>query len=227
MGSFIVCGGKVVMSKPPSKTKTRPGLGFDGAHRDTLPAIGGSAEIKRVRNSFRQEEPPDPTPTPSGKRTTIRREEPDDDEVANGAEAASEKPQPVAAKAPQAASPPASGGARRPNSASPKETPRSFKPEQATGLRPKATPRPPVTVDEVGARAVRLAGSGRRDDVPKVLASRSVIAQAPIDARAAFVLSLVDGRNSVDSLVDMAGMPAEDVKAILARLARLGLIAQG
>jgi len=202
------------MSKPPSKTKTRPGMGFDCSHRDTLPAIGGSAEIKRVRNSVRQEEPrqeepAETTPTPSRTRNTIRREEPDDDEVSEGTE-----------KAPSAATNSASPNAKR-------SQPRSFQPEKATGLRPKSTPRPLVTVDDVGAKAVRLAGSGRRDDVPKVLASRAVIAQAPIDARAAFVLSLVDGRNSVDALVDMAGMPVEDVKAILARLARLGLIAQG
>jgi hypothetical protein len=210
------------MSKPPSKTRTRPGLGVDEALRDTLPAIGGSTEMKRVRDSFRREEP-ESTPSPPRSRNTIRREEPDDDEPAAATDKASEartKQEPVG-------SAPPSGGARRADSASPRSQPRGWEAEAATGLRAKNTPRPPVKVDQVGAAAVRLAGSGRRDDAPRVLASRAVISQAPIDARAAFVLSLVDGKNTVDALIDMSGMPDEEVKAILARLTRLGLIAGG
>jgi hypothetical protein len=101
--------------------------------------------------------------------------------------------------------------------------------EQPTGMHPKvpAKPaaRPAVTVDEVGTAAVKLARSSRRESAPRLVASRAVIAKAPIDTRAAFVLSLVDGRNTVDALVDMSGMPEDEVKAILSRLARLGLIA--
>lgn len=81
-----------------------------------------------------------------------------------------------------------------------------------------------MTVDEVGTAAVKLARTTRRETAPKVLASRALIAKAPIDTRAAFVLSLVDGRNTVDAIIDMAGMPEDEVRAILGRVARLGLI---
>lgn len=100
----------------------------------------------------------------------------------------------------------------------------SWEPEAKTGTRRKRTNRPAVRVDEVGAAAVELARSTGRGPAPKVVASRAVVAKAPIDSRAAFVLSLVDGRNTVEAVVDMAGMPEDEVRDTLARLARLGLI---
>lgn len=81
-----------------------------------------------------------------------------------------------------------------------------------------------MKVDEVGAAAVKLARTTRRESAPQLVASRATIAKAPIDSRSAFVLSLVDGRNTVSAILDMSGMPADEVNAILARLARLGLI---
>ena len=81
-----------------------------------------------------------------------------------------------------------------------------------------------ASVDDVGAAAVKLARTTRRESAPKLLASRAVIAKAPIDTRAAFVLSLVDGRNTATAIVDMSGMLEDEVRAILERLARLGLI---
>src|SRR6185369_897506 len=100
--------------------------------------------------------------------------------------------------------------------------------EPPTGMHPKGASsqrtRAAVTVDEVGTAAVKLARNSRRESAPRLVASRAVIAKAPIDTRAAFVLSLIDGRNTIDALVDMSGMPEDEVKAILSRLARLGLI---
>ncbi len=93
--------------------------------------------------------------------------------------------------------------------------------EPSTGSRPKA--RPHLT-DKVGDTAVRIARTTHQG-APKLLASSTTIAAAPIDSRAAFLLSLVDGRNNEGTIVDMSGMPEEEVHAILARLARLGLIA--
>ncbi len=96
-----------------------------------------------------------------------------------------------------------------------------------SGTQPRTrVSRSPVTVDDVGPLAVKLA-RGLRESAPKLVASRTMIARAPLDTRAAFVLSLVDGRNSTTAIVDMAGMPEEEVKAILDRLARLGLITPG
>lgn len=100
----------------------------------------------------------------------------------------------------------------------------SWRPEPTTGTRRKRESRPPVTVDDVGPVAVKLARSTRRQTAPKLLASKDEIAKAPLDARAAFVLSLVDGHNALDAVVDMAGMPETEVRDLLARLARLGLI---
>lgn len=90
---------------------------------------------------------------------------------------------------------------------------------------PSREGRAAVTVDDVGVVAVKIARGARRSSAPKLVASREAIASAPIDTRSAFVLALVDGQNMVDAIVDMAGMPEDEVRAILARLARLGLIA--
>jgi hypothetical protein len=95
--------------------------------------------------------------------------------------------------------------------------------EPATETR-KRSERTAVTVDEVGAGAAKLART-QRESAPKLVASRAVIAKAPIDTRAAFVLSLVDGRNTVDAIIDASGMLEPEVRTILDRLARLGIIA--
>lgn len=113
---------------------------------------------------------------------------------------------------------PASVRSDRPSARTP-----SWEPEATTGTRRRRPSRPAVRVDDVGPAAVKLARS-RRSAAPRLIAPRAKVAKAPIDSRAAFVLSLVDGRNTVDALVDMAAMPEEEVREILARLARLGLI---
>jgi hypothetical protein len=82
-----------------------------------------------------------------------------------------------------------------------------------------------IKEDDVGDGAVKLAGAGARTAAPRLLANRKDLAQAPIDHRAAFVLTFVDGANPIDVIVDAAGMPEAEVTAILQRLARLGLIA--
>ncbi len=182
------------MAKPPTnKTRTQPGLGSSSG----LPRMD-SSEMKRVRDSFRRDEPvPISTVPPRRLRDSVRREEDPD---------------------PTPTPPPTSD---RPSS---RKT-ASWQPEAQTGTRRRErSNRPPVTVDEVGATAVKIARTSRRESAPKLLASRALIAKAPIDTRAAFVLSLVDGRNTVDAIVDMSGMLEDEVKAILGRLARLGLI---
>ena len=196
--------------KPPTKTSTQPGLGEGGP--DALSRMD-STEMRRVRDSFRRDDGVRPgaetssaaTPAPAAARPrlrdSVRREDPDDDE-----------PAPNATHVPNAAP-------SRPRS--------SWQPEVGTGTRKKdgeTRSRPPVTVDQVGAAAVKIARTTRRDSAPKLIASRQIIAKAPIDTRSAFVMSLVDGRNTVESLIDMAGMPEAEVRAILDRLARLGLI---
>ncbi len=60
---------------------------------------------------------------------------------------------------------------------------------------------------------------------PRVTASKDDIASAPIDHRAAFLLSHIDGRTSVRDLVDVSGMERDEVDALLERLELLGIVA--
>ena len=89
------------------------------------------------------------------------------------------------------------------------------------------TSRPPVRVDEVGDVAVFIAGRHSRMPpaaAPKLLKTRAELARAPIDHRDAFVLSLLDGKTSVQGVVDLAAMPDGEVVTILERLAKLGIV---
>ena len=84
--------------------------------------------------------------------------------------------------------------------------------------------RPSIREDHVGTVKPGSA-SGASARVPKVLKSKAEIAEAPIDHRAGFLLAHIDGTITVQALVDIAGMPEEDVHEILERLRRLGIIA--
>lgn len=174
----------------------------------------------RVRESVRREDPDDPPAAAVPKvaesvrpriRDSVRREDPDDTTSTTPSDPRAEQ---------------VSLG--RPSAMPPRRGSALWSPEKDTGTRTKPatgrSQRPPVTVDEVGATALKIARTTRREGSPKLVASRAIVAKAPIDTRSAFVLSLVDGRNTVDAIVDMAGMPVEEVKGILERLARLGLI---
>lgn len=88
----------------------------------------------------------------------------------------------------------------------------------------KRADRKSVRIDDVGEGVLEY--SAAPDQVrPRMLKERKALAGAPIDHRDAFVLSLIDGRITVATLVDVAGMPEAELRAILARLARLGIIA--
>ena len=98
--------------------------------------------------------------------------------------------------------------------------------KDASGRRPRLS-RAPVRVDDVGDAAVLLgARHGRAVAVaaPRVLRTRRELENAPINHRDAFVLSLIDGKTSVQGLVDLAAMPDGEVVTTLARLAALGII---
>jgi len=86
------------------------------------------------------------------------------------------------------------------------------------------TSRPPLRVDDV---AVAIAGKHSRAvavAAPRLLKTRAELVAAPIDHRDAFVLSLLDGKTSVQGVVDLAAMPDGDVLGILGRLAKLGIV---
>jgi hypothetical protein len=86
--------------------------------------------------------------------------------------------------------------------------------------------RPPVRVDDVGEAAVALARRVSRPpaSAPRMLLSRGELAALPLDPRDAFVLSLVDGKTSVQGLVDMAALGDGEVLTILERLAALRVL---
>lgn len=125
------------------------------------------------------------------------------------------------------APPPGSGAAgAAPSASASASAPPTSGDRAATGKRPK-TSRPPVRVDEVGDVAVAIARRASRPPTPRVLKSRSQLSALPIDHRDAFVLSLIDGKMSLQALVDVAAMPRDEVLEILQRLEQLGVVSLG
>jgi hypothetical protein len=164
--------------------------------RATDPGLG---ESPRRHDSFlrsRVESPQVPTIPPPPSFPGVRRD----------TRPFESQPPPRPSWAPEAAS----ATARRPSILPPTER------------RPRAS-RPPVRVDDVGQAAVRLA-RGPEERAPRLKASDRMIAQAPIDSRTAFLLSMIDGQNTVETLADVTGMARDEVSALLERLTRLGLI---
>ncbi|MBX3191654.1 MAG: hypothetical protein KF819_31970 [Labilithrix sp.] len=90
--------------------------------------------------------------------------------------------------------------------------------------RPPRSLRRPIRVDDVGDAAVAIAQKVVRHAVPKVIKRADELPGAPITHRDAFLLSLIDGRLTVQALVDVSGMPEAQMMTILERLARLGIV---
>jgi hypothetical protein len=119
--------------------------------------------------------------------------------------------------------PPVSRPAREPSGPpSARRTPQSWEPENSTSTRRKRPSREALKVDTVGEIAVKMAKAPI--NVPKLLVPLTTVARAPIDQRAAFLLSLVDGHSNMDAIIAAAGMPESEVRTTFARLARLGLV---
>jgi hypothetical protein len=60
--------------------------------------------------------------------------------------------------------------------------------------------------------------------VPSVVVTYDQLVAMPLDVRHAFVLSLIDGRMSVEMLLDVAALPEDETIAIMRRLLELGAI---
>jgi hypothetical protein len=97
-------------------------------------------------------------------------------------------------------------------------------PEEKAETAPRSTARrskrASLRVDDVGTAGLGLSAK----QTPRLAKGRRDLASAPIDPKAAFVLSQIDGRVTVDDLADLTAMPREDVLAILQRCVRLGLV---
>jgi len=119
---------------------------------------------------------------------------------------------------PPSAKPPATRGL---SSRPPASRPAASKP-----ARPVAS-RQSIREDDVGAAVSGVAdavGSAGRQ-IPRIVRTKAEIAAAPIDHRAGFLLAHIDGVTSVQGLVDVAAMPENEVREILERLRRLGIVA--
>jgi hypothetical protein len=121
-------------------------------------------------------------------------------------------------------SPPTSGVQDRDVQDRASSAPANATAEKVSTRRPR-TSRPPIRIDEVGDMAVAIAMKAVRTAAPKLLKTRGELTNAPIDHRDGFVISLIDGKMSVQAIVDISGMPSADILDILERLARLGIVA--
>jgi hypothetical protein len=71
----------------------------------------------------------------------------------------------------------------------------------------------------------RLAQLGSLARVPYVRWTAAQLTSAKLDSKAGYVLWLVDGRSSVEAIVDLAGVPADEALAIVCDLWSRGILA--
>lgn len=60
--------------------------------------------------------------------------------------------------------------------------------------------------------------------VPWLVVTLEQLRRMPLDGRAGFIVSLIDGRCTVEMLLDVAALPEDEVIALLGQLADLGAI---
>jgi hypothetical protein len=60
--------------------------------------------------------------------------------------------------------------------------------------------------------------------VPWLVVTYPDLQKLPLDARAGFVVSLIDGRCTVEMILDVSGMPEDEALDILRELVRLGAV---
>jgi hypothetical protein len=61
--------------------------------------------------------------------------------------------------------------------------------------------------------------------VPSLLVTDDGLRGLPLDPRAGFVISRIDGKSDVETLLDVCALPENETLAIVAELVRLGVIA--
>lgn len=88
---------------------------------------------------------------------------------------------------------------------------------------PKAS-RQAIRVDQVDVSGKKITLRGPVELKPRIV-NADRISRAPLDSRDGFLLQLIDGTLSTTDLVDASGFTEAEVEAILARLARLGIVA--
>jgi hypothetical protein len=112
------------------------------------------------------------------------------------------------------------------------QPPRSVPPDRhgAPLIRPDALEAPvsqPTSFLAGRIDDTQLAALGGRGSAPQIAIPPSQLAALQIEARAGFVLSLIDGRSSVDELVDISGLSRSETIRILHGLLKRGVIRRG
>jgi hypothetical protein len=64
----------------------------------------------------------------------------------------------------------------------------------------------------------------RRSGVPWLVVTYDELRELPLDPRAGYIVSLIDGRSTVEVIVDIATLPEGEALLILGELRRLGAI---
>jgi hypothetical protein len=78
-----------------------------------------------------------------------------------------------------------------------------------------------------GPRERAFARLGSLRSVPRVAVRAPALQALPLDHRGGFLLSRVDGKSSVETILDVSAMPREEVFDLLVALADAGIIALG
>jgi hypothetical protein len=87
----------------------------------------------------------------------------------------------------------------------------------------------PTSEAPVVAPASATARQGRNThpklwEIPALVAGADHLRAARLDGRAGFILSLIDGGTTVESLLDLSGMPADETLGILEDLSLHGIV---
>jgi hypothetical protein len=109
-------------------------------------------------------------------------------------------------------------GSERPTIAPPFD-PEAFARESESKLR-SATGKPAESEVVRRARPAAIDRAG----VPSLAISFSELTSRALDHRRGFLLSLVDGSSSIDTLLDLSGMPEEEALELFAELVSLGIL---
>ncbi len=94
---------------------------------------------------------------------------------------------------------------------------------------PLARPRVPEREPESEVHGVAAAGQGDLAAaflslVPRIVLSRAELNASDLDHREYFLLSMMDGATTVETILDICGMPSEEALGLLESLERRGII---
>jgi hypothetical protein len=99
--------------------------------------------------------------------------------------------------------------------------------ESAAGVVPRPADSGAVVIMEDELMSERRLMSAPRSflsEIPVRVVGDELLRAAPLDARAGFILFLLDGATTVESLLDLSAMPADETLALLQELQRHGII---